>query len=56
MQEYGLEVESSFIGFYLVVGHGVVPVEEAWGDEIRHHYVYAVMLMCYQDADHAHRA
>ncbi len=30
MQDYGLEVDqSSFIGFYLVVGHGVVPVEEA---------------------------
>lgn len=42
------------MGFYLVVGHSVVPVEEAWGDEIRHHYIHAVMLMRYQDTDHAH--
>ncbi len=46
-----MQTQSSF---YLVVGHGVVPVEEARRDEIRHHDVYAVMLMRYQDADHTH--
>lgn len=41
---------------YLVVGHGVVPVEETGSDVIRHHNVHSVVLMCSQDTEHAHCA
>lgn len=41
-------------GVYLIVSHGVVPVEKAWCNIIRHHHVHAVVLMSCKDEEHAY--
>lgn len=39
---------------YWLVGHGVVPPEEACSDEVSYEYIYSVVVMSEEDAENTH--
>lgn len=38
----------------MLVGHGVVPPEEACSDKVCHHHIYSVVVMGQEDTEYSH--